>query len=489
VGDRRKIIFFGKIIVQSAKLILYSMEMSRILMLLQKLSILQMIVSISLFAQYSHFPLTSLEFDGIESEKFPNFTSEFDNFEDITDSSIFDSGTVSDFHSDLIESSPALKISNAHSDEPTTVDIGISPIGSLNQESNFAYIQNLPDAETAISSDTPDLISDIIYFLKDLFDDDGNYSEENWLKSDYTLNGSKIPEIYDDRTSKERSIANTTVSSFWRTLVDPEFQKSVDTQTHHNHSKQGAKSSSNQQIFDDYRGDTTPSFLTTSTLSSNVQESRDFDAFDVFELENAQSLPSLQRFKRQRRNSTFDNSTVYDLVITDFASETTPITFNTENTLDGNLTGSNKMKLNIKPGGSFDSLGLKIFAYEYGVGGPNWHSQSFTIINTLNQGSYSPDGSHFQIQSTAEMDAWLGGEYNSWTWGLSGNTVTYTFTGNLPLSVAPEPSTYVMTGALLCFIGFNQKSRKSLKKIFNLLSNKLNLPTCIGKLTRTQSHS
>ena len=89
----------------------------------------------------------------------------------------------------------------------------------------------------------------------------------------------------------------------------------------------------------------------------------------------------------------------------------------------------------------------------------------------------------------AEMDGWLGGAYNSWTWGLSGNTVTYTFTGNLPLSVAPEPSTYVMTGALLCFIGFNQKSRNSLKKIFILLSNKLNLPTYIEKFTRSQSHS
>ena len=448
-----------------------------------------MIVSVSLFAQYSHFPLTSLEFDGIESEKFPNFSSEPETFSNIIDSSIFDSGTVSDFDSALFESPSTSEFSNILSFEPKDVDVGIAPKASLKQDSNFAYMQNLPDAKAIISPDSTDLISDIIYFMKDLFDDDGNYSEENWLKSYYTLNGSKIPEIYDDRTSKERSIANTTVSSFWRTLVDPEFQKSVDTQTHHNHSKQGAKSSSNQQIFDDYRGDTTPSFLTTSTLSSNVQESREFDAFDVFELENAQSLPSLQRFKRQRRNSTFDNSTVYDLVITDFASETNPITFNTVNTLDGNLTGSNKMKLNIKPGGSFDSLGLKIFAYEIGVGGPNWHSQSFTIINTSNQGSYSPDGSHFQIQSTAEMDAWLGGEYNSWTWGLSGNTVTYTFTGNLPLSVAPEPSTYVMTGALLFFIGFNQKSRKSLKKIFNLLSNKLNLPTCIEKLTRSQSHS
>ncbi len=67
--------------------------------------------------------------------------------------------------------------------------------------------------------------------------------------------------------------------------------------------------------------------------------------------------------------------------------------------------------------------------------------------------------------------------------------LTYHSTTDLSLSQAPEPSTYVMTGALLCFIGFNQKSRKSLKRIFNLLSNKINLPTSIEKLTRSQSHS
>ena len=152
---------------------------------------LQMTVSVSLLAQYSHFPQTQLEIDGIESEKIPNFSSEFETFSNIIESPIFDSGTTSYYHTVLIEPSPALKTTNAQSEEPTTVDVGISPKGSLKQNSNFAYIQNLADAQTIISPDSTDLISDIIYFLRDLFDD-GNYSEENWLKSDYALNGSKF---------------------------------------------------------------------------------------------------------------------------------------------------------------------------------------------------------------------------------------------------------------------------------------------------------
>ena len=456
--------------------------MTRTSILLLILSLLEMCVSVSLLGQYSHFPLSHLELDGVESEKSPNSTSEIETFSDIIHSSIFDSGNVLDFNRELFESSPVLKISNSESDEPTSVDVGICQNGSLKQDSNFAYIQDLPDAQTIISPDSADLICDIIYFLNDLFDDDGNYSEENWLKTENILSGSKVPEFYNDHTSINRSIANTTVSSLFGELTVPDG----NAFTNHIHSSADAHSSFANSLF---KNSTIDTLLATSKTPSDVQENSELPAFDVFELETSQNLPSIERSKRQRRNSTFDNSTVYDLVITNFASATTPIEFSTEDTLDGNLTGSNKMKLNIKPGGSFDSLGLNIFAYDFGVGGPNWQNQSFTIINTSNQSSYSPHESHFHIQSTAEMDGWLGGAYNSWTWGLSGNTVTYTFTGNLPLSVAPEPSTYVMTGALLCFIGFNQKSRNSLKKIFILLSNKLNLPTYIEKFTRSQSHS
>jgi hypothetical protein len=450
--------------------------MSRILMLLQKLSIFQIIVSISLFAQYSHFPLTSLEFDGIESEKFPNFSSELENLSDIIDSSIFDSGTTSYFHSDLIEPSPALKTTNAQSDEPATVDVGISPKGSLKQNSNFAYIQNLADAQTIISPDSTDLISDIIYFLKDLFDDDGNYSEENWLKSDYALNGSKVPEIHYERMTRDRSIANTTISSFGGTLTVPEFQKYLETHTHPNHLNQGAKSSSNKQYFDNLRGDIPPSFQATSTLYSDVQESREFAAFNVFELENPQSLPPLQRFtERQRRTSS-----TYYWEMTKFAG--------TDNDILslGNHSGQN-LTIIIRPlesgtvGSGDDNSTDGVIGAPSDYPGYIGSDQSFSNVIQFNNSIHRP--ATISVDASA-LEYYINYYYGDWGIVANGNNYDIMY-----YSQAPEPSTYVMTGALLCFIGFNQKSRNSLKKIFKMLSNKLNLPSYLEKLTRFQSHS
>ena len=436
-----------------------------------------MAVSVSLLAQYSHFPLTHLEFDGIESEKFPNFTSEFDNFEDVTDSSIFDSWTVSDFHSDLIESSPALKISNSHSDKPTTVDVGISRKGSLKQDSNFAYSQNLPDAYSIISPDTPDLISDIIYFLNNLLDD-GNHSEENWLKSEYTNNGYQRSEIYFDHTSRERSIANTIISSFGGTLTVPEFLKNVESHTHHNHST--SKASSNKQFSDNSRADITPSILATSTLSSNFQENREFAALDVFELESSQNLPSLQRFSTRQRRV---NVTYYWEMksFNGSSSENDYLTLNTDHSSD-NLT------IVIRP--------LSDGALQIGdgngsgtIGAPNdWTDhfltdQTYSDIVRFNNAGFRPATGNINVDASA-IEYYMNYYYGDWGIVAYGNNYDLMY-----YSQAPEPSTYVMTGALLCFIGFNQKSRKSLKKIFNLLSIKLNLPTCIEKLTRSQSHS
>ena len=164
------------------------------------------------------------------------------------------------------------------------------------------------------------------------------------------------------------------------------------------------------------------------------------------------------------------------------------------------LTTSNKMTLNVN-GPSTGGLGnTSVFAYRH-IGGGNWKDYAATGgfhfmtggHGTLGDGNVSD---YFNIV-TSGIDAWLNPNnngHNSYAFGVyrAGNDfyLTYDFDENsLAYSSTPEPSTYVMTGALLCFIGFNQKSRKSLKRIFTLLSNKLNLQSYLEKLTRSESHS
>ncbi len=62
--------------------------------------------------------------------------------------------------------------------------------------------------------------------------------------------------------------------------------------------------------------------------------------------------------------------------------------------------------------------------------------------------------------------------YGDWNAVQSGNNFDLVY-----YSAAPEPSTYVMTGSLLCFIGLNGRSRKVLMQLFKtiLRSSKLQL--------------
>jgi hypothetical protein len=503
-GRQKKNHFFGKIIVQSAKLILYSSPMLRISILLLALSMLQMTVSVSLLAQYSHFPVTSLEIDGIESEKFPNFTSELEIFSDIIDSSIFDTETEIDFHSDLIESSPILKISNTHSDEPTTVDFGISHNASPKQCSNFAYIQNLPDAQSVISPDSPDLISDIIYFLKDLFDDDGNYSEENWLNPIYTLNGSKVPDIYNDRIAREISIAYTTISSFQGTLTVSEFSKNVDNHNYQNYPNQGPNSPSHKQFLDNSKGDTNPSSLITLTTPSNANENSEFASFEVFELKTFREPPSLHRFSKRQRRSAWNSTTVYNWQITDFdenatAANDTPLSFTTGR-LDAN--SSTPFKLNVVANNGIASLEVLAHGHIGGNALKDMNNPGFKFLTHGKNNTSLNDGdvtSSFDLRLTdattgqTGIEHWLNDPvWHSWSVYASTSGADREFFlrydyNPLNLTPVPEPSTYVMTATLLCFIGFNQKSRKSLKKIFNNFSVKPKLPSYLEKLTRSQS--
>jgi hypothetical protein len=445
-------------------------------------------------AQYSHFPLTQLEVDGIESQKYPNFTSELETFDDIIDPSIFDSGTALDFHSDLIKSPSSLEFLNTLKIEPMDVGIGISHNDSLKRDSNLAYIQNLPDAETIISPDSPDLISHIIYFLKDLFDD-GNYSEDI---SSYTLKrGNEFTLTDYSYFSKfgKSSIDNTSISSLFGTYLNTQSPKVSGNESSSRTSYHYAKT---------FSSDSTPQKShkhEISKLSSNAALGVDFihhnSPLNVFDLESYRE--ESRHYSSRQRRANFDHTVIYKWEIKDFDKS--------------NTSGYDKFIL--------DDFNATLGTFQIEI--VSLHGTN----GTVNTGNYGLDTSttNFGVPGSTSPSAggmYSGNSFNSYT-GTNGFhflTVNGTITGTpnfsinsdsisyylghwygdwgvhqddedfyITYSAAPEPSTYVMTGALLCFIGFNQKSRKSLKKIFNLLSNKLNLPSYLEKLTKSQSHS
>ena len=237
-------------------------------------------------------------------------------------------------------------------------------------------------------------------------------------------------------------------------------------------------------------------------ISDSQTSTTTYDIFETNSLVVQSENFTSQRSRRGRQDSIWNAGDVASWDIDDFDPNSTSneaiITF--DNNISLNTTDS-KFKLNIVADGTVGGSGvgnLAVFAYGH-IGGGAWIDlpQDLGFHFMTNAGGPS-DGnvtSYFDL-NTSGIDAWLnpnGTSHNSFLWGVYKNGsnyfLTYDSTTDLTLSQAPEPSTYVMTGALLCFIGFNQKSRKSLKKILNFLSNKLNLPTCIEKLTRSQSHS
>ncbi len=466
--------------------------MLRISILLLSLSMLQMTVSVSLLAQYSHFPLTHIEIDGIESEKFPNFSSEFETFAKIIESPIFDSGTTSYFHSDLIEPSPALKTSNIQSDEPTTVDVGISPKGSLNQDSNTASIQNLPDAQTVISPYSPDLISDLVYFLKDLFDD-GNYSEEEFFGPFDHI--SSIPRHTNNHLNLIRNshILNSHVTPFPNYHSLSQTATTLPLTTKEQDVPSTSFNRSKTPLIADNDSYSAPFSLNVFNLEDDFNSITVNDSNQQLSKRNRRAFnPSLNTNQNWSDSYAFDwNISVFDptsgLNEAVFIFDGDGNRLNDLNTTDMNLT------INGPPSGGVGNL--SVFAYGH-IGGGNWQDYNTTSGFHFMTGLGGPSGdvtNHFNID-TSGIEAYINaGGHNTFNWGVYSEDnkyyLTYHSTTDLSLSQAPEPSTYVMTGALLCFIGFNQKSRKSLKRIFNLLSNKINLPTSIEKLTRSQGNS
>ena len=477
--------------------------MSRTTILLFKLSFLQVILSVSLSAQYSHFPLSHLEINGIESEKFTESlaVNSFEKTPDIVKLPSLDSQRTT---TTLTESSIGNGISSWHNQslELSNVNLGISQDIIVKSDLDLEYINDLPATPRIDFSGSSTFFGDFVFFLKDLFEDDNNYSEENWLyNSSYFKNSSFAYEkLFQLR---ESGIENLSISSvFSPSSVFLPIEQNFSEKSPH--LKQAGPHEEIISSPHPANRNTSPTIQHNSDHISDSQTST--TTYDIFETNSlvvqSENFTS-QRSRRGRQDSIWNAGDVASWDIDDFDPNSTSvneaiITF--DNNISLNTTDS-KFKLNIVADGTVGGSGvgnLAVFAYGH-IGGGAWidlpQDRGFHFMTNAGGPSDGNVTSYFDL-NTSGIDAWLnpnGTSHNSFLWGVykSGTNyfLTYDSTTDLTLSQAPEPSTYVMTGALLCFIGFNQKSRKSLKRIFNLLSNKLHLPTCIEKLTRSQSHS
>jgi hypothetical protein len=496
------------------------MEMTRISMLLFKLSILQMIVSVYLFAQYSHFPLTPLEIDRIESEKFTE-TLAVSTFSEITPAMVkFPSPdsqpTIATVTKSPIENETSLL--DHLSLELPSVDLGISqdPIDKSNLD--LKYIEELPSTPRIDFPDSSTFFDDLVFFLKDLFDDDNNFSEEyrsynitTPINFEYLFNAS--------RTEKSHSKINNSLisTSLVRSQIQSNYLEKKDI-TNVKNSPVNLNSNLINPKHADQEDQIQPSEK-LFTIDYSIPQGPLVVDFNVFQLDDVKNEPNLtdikssqtKSSKRNRRAFTsgnnsdaWDGSASFTWEINDFdpAGSNDPVqTFGTPKTDDLSLLNTNnKMDVNITASGGIGSL--SVFAYGL-IGGGNWQDQhpGFHFMTggggpTTSNNVDTNVSDYFNLDAS-RINAYINaGGHNTgyFDWSVWKNNDNYYFRydfdeSSLAMHQAPEPSTYVMTGALLCFIGFNQKSCKSLKRILSLLSNKLNLPSCIEKLTRSQSHS
>ena len=268
-------------------------------------------------------------------------------------------------------------------------------------------------------------------------------------------------------------------------------KKSPDThspnlQTDHSASKDTQLQGQNfkiQHLFHDY-----PQFLPKSnsapTFYYDIFSSSPFEP--VARLENNEGLTTEQiiepvisiQSSRQRR-ADWVTGTTYNWEIDDFtpgadSKLNEPTNFATD------PSSGQKFNLSIIANDGIDSLAV----LAYGMTGGNalndyTGTSGFNFLTIAGWGASGDVTSSFNLTTSGSgghtgIDAWLNGfdGYNQPTdlWGVhkNGNELylTYEFS-NLNFSPVPEPSTYIMTGALFCLIAYNRESRRSFKKLFS----------------------
>ena len=472
---------------------------------------------VSLFAQYSHFPLTRLEVDEIESGTL-SVNTFFETTPDIIKLPSPNSQRTTPAQT---ESSTENGISflDSNSSKPSKVDLGISQDHTDKLDLDLKYFDDFPTTPRIDLSCYSTFFDDFVLFMKDLFDHDNNYSEEYWSYNftspmifEYLSNASRTEECHS-------KINNSLIStSLVRSLIQSNYLEKKDMTNVKNSSVNLTFNLVNSKHAD--QEDQIQPSEKLFTIDYSIPQEPLFADFNVFQLDDIKKEPNLtdikssprKSSKRNRRAFTSGNNSVawdgnasFTWEINDFdpAGSNDPVqTFGTPKTDDLSLLNTTDKRMNVSITASGGVGSLSVFAYGL-IGGGNWQDQHPGFHFMTGGGGPSTSNntdtnvSDYFILDASGINAYINaGGHNTgyFDWSVWKNNDNYYFRydfdeSSLAMHQAPEPSTYLMTGALLFFIGFNQKSRKSLMKIFNLLSNKLNLPTCIGKLTRTQSHS
>ncbi len=192
----------------------------------------------------------------------------------------------------------------------------------------------------------------------------------------------------------------------------------------------------------------------TNSFSSVIEESSDNS-----------SVNSKSRLSNRQRRVAFVDGSTYTWEIKSFSNP---------NYDEFTFEGNGSLSLYIKPVSSVDSgnhgtssTGTLAFSSVYNQDSPA--SPKLTFLTSTN--TYTISSIDQSLWRYVHQD-WAG--ETNWSWGVeqSGSGPNYNYylsynTNGFTLSVVPEPSTYFMTGALFCLIGYNRQSRKALKHLFS----------------------
>ena len=158
--------------------------------------------------------------------------------------------------------------------------------------------------------------------------------------------------------------------------------------------------------------------------------------------------------------------------------------FNTYDTFDFDDSDTGDLNIYIYPTTSVDTNndGTSHSTGTSMVSGYNSSKNDFTLMIQTGNFNVTIDESlwHYVHQDWAKESSWTSRKVSD-TYYLEYNS------NGFQLSVVPEPSTYFMTGTLLCLLGCNRQTRRSFKLLFAKLFNKLKLKVSCSSIRKRVS--
>ena len=313
----------------------------------------------------------------------------------------------------------------------------------------------IPNLLKASNSDEKTILEQFVSFLENW----GNFDTK--LKENYSFWGPDYS------------------SQFSYSTLPPQADRQLSLS---NHSKQSSNS------FNRELGDHTKlvrsEFITTTDLlqrypvfypSINPVSFRGFDIFEISELQSIDTTFASTPLPFQNTSNEQNN-------LTSLRQRRASVTYYWEMTsFDGSSNDNDTLTLDINH--SNDDLTVIIRPLSSGtvgtgesnstdgvVGAPSDYAsfiqsdQTYSNIIQFNNSAYTPNNP-ITVDASA-IEYYMNYYYGDWEiTGPSSNNYSLIY-----YSAVPEPSTYFMTGALLCLVGCNQTSRKSLQKLFSKAS-------------------